>query len=384
MKLSASKVRSIGPQEKLKRYSDGGGLYLVVYPSGAKNWIHRATVNGRRTDVGLGSFPAVSLAKARERCQANREAVADGVDVVAEKRREVPTLREAAERIIELNRANWSARNTERVWRGRLESYVFPKLGQRAVDSITVQDVLRILTPLWTTKAETGRRVRYILRQVFNWTAANGYRPDNPAGEIVNGALPRQPQVKTPRRALHYSEVPAALRTITESTAFDTSKLCFKFLVLTAARSSEARGATWDEIDMDARTWTIPAQRMKARQEHRVPLSAQAIEVLQQAEALDDGSGLVFPSLARPGRMLSDMALIKLTRDNDLADRCTPHGFRSSFRSWSLEQTDCPWAVAEAALAHRLGNPVEAVYVRGDLFERRRELMEDWARFVTT
>ncbi len=383
MKLSASKVRSIGPQEKLKRYSDGGGLYLVVYPSGAKNWIHRATVNGRRTDVGLGSFPAVSLAKARERCQANREAVADGVDVVAEKRREVPTLREAAERIIELNRANWSATNTERVWRGRLESYVFPKLGQRPVDSITVQDVLRILTPLWTTKAETGRRVRYILRQVFNWAAANSYRPDNPAGEIVNGALPRQPQVKTPRRALHYSEVPAALRTITESTAFDTSKLCFKFLVLTAARSSEARGATWDEIDMDARTWTIPAQRMKARQEHRVPLSAPAVEVLQQAEALDDGSGLVFPSPARPGRMLSDMALIKLTRDNDLADRCTPHGFRSSFRSWSLEQTDCPWAVAEAALAHRLGNPVEAVYVRGDLFERRRELMQRWADYVT-
>ena len=383
MKLTATKVKGIKPQEKLKRYSDGGGLYLVVYPSGAKNWIHRATVNGRRTDVGLGSFPAVSLAKARERCQANREAVADGVDVVAEKRREVPSLREAAERIIELNRANWSATNTERVWRGRLESYVFPKLSQRPVDSITVQDVLRILTPLWTTKAETGRRVRYILRQVFNWAAANGYRTDNPAGEIVNGALPRQPQVKAPRRALHYFKVPASLETITESTAFDTSKLCFRFLVLTAARSGEARGATWDEIDLQAKTWTIPAHRMKARQEHRVPLSAQAVEVLRQAKRLDDGSGLVFPSPIRRGRMLSDMALLKVLRDNNLADQCTPHGFRSSFRSWSLEQTDCPWAVAEAALAHRLGNPVEAVYVRGDLFERRRELMEDWARFVT-
>ena len=325
----------------------------------------------------------MSLAKARDRCQANREAVADGVDVVAEKRREVPTLREAAERIIELNRANWTATNTERVWRGRLESYVFPKLSQRPVDSITVQDVLRILTPLWTTKAETGRRVRYILRQVFNWAAANGYRTDNPAGEIVNGALPRQPQVKAQRRALHYSEVPAALNTVTESTAFDMSKLCFKFLVLTAARSGEVRGATWDEIDMQAKTWTIPAHRMKARQEHRVPLSTQAIEVLQQAKRLDDGSGLVFPSPIRRGRMLSDMALLKVLRDNNLADQCTPHGFRSSFRSWSLERTDCPWAVAEAALAHRLGNPVEAVYVRGDLFERRRELMEDWARFVT-
>ena len=242
--------------------------------------------------------------------------------------------------------------------------------------------MLGILSPLWTTKAETGRRIRYILRQVFNWAAAHGYRPDNPAGEIVNGALRKQRQVKAPRRALHYSEVPEALETIDVSTAYDASKLAFKFLVLTATRSGETRGALWTEIDLQARTWEIPSERMKSRQSHRIPLSAQAVDVLKQAKRLADGSGLVFPSAARPGRSLSDMSLIKLLRDNDLADRCTPHGFRSSFRSWALEQTDCPWAVAEAALAHRLGNPVEAVYVRGDLFERRGELMEQWGNFV--
>lgn len=383
MKLSARRVHTV---KEPGRYSDGDGLYLVVRPSGSKAWVHRVKVNGRRRDIGLGGYPSVTLAQARERLAANRHEIADGKDPVAERRKAkedsgIPTLREAAERIIELNRANWTATNTERVWRGRLKSYVFPALGERTVDSITVQDVLRTLTPLWTTKAETGRRVRYILRQVFNWAAANGYRTDNPAGEIVSGALPRQPQVKAQRRALHYSEVQEALETVGVSTAFDTSKLCFRFLVLTAARSGEARGATWDEIDLKSLTWTIPASRMKARQEHRIPLSAQVAEVLVHAKRLDDGSGLVFPSPARPGRELSDMALIKLTRDNALD--CTPHGFRSSFRSWALEQTDTPWAVAEAALAHRLGNPVEAAYVRGDLFDRRRELMQDWANFLT-
>ena len=380
MGLSAARVKSIKPETKLRRYADGGGLYLVVKPSGAKQFVGRLTVNGRRRDIGLGGYPAVTLAQARERLAANRHDIADGVDPIAQRRKVVPTLREASESIIQLNRSKWGKENTERVWRGRLEGYVFPALGDVPVDRIRVPDVLAILEPLWTTKAETGRRVRYILRQVFAWTIAHEYRPDNPAGEAIDGALVRQPQVKAHHRSLPYYDVEEALNILEGSNSGLSAKACFRFLVLTACRSGEARGARWDEIDLDGAVWTIPASRMKMGVEHRVPLSTQAVVVLARAWELRDGSGLIFPSPVKQGATLSDMALIKQCRDNDLA--CTPHGFRSSFRTWALEQTDTPWAVAEAALAHRLGDSVEAAYVRGDLFERRRALMQAWGDYL--
>lgn len=194
---------------------------------------------------------------------------------------------------------------------------------------------------------------------------------------------PPQPAVKAHFRAMPYEEVPEALETIRASTASLSTRLCFRFLVLTAARSGEARGATWDEVDLDGTTWTIPASRMKAGVAHRVPLSKQALDVLRRARLLEDNSGLVFPSALKPGRALSDMTLTRLLRATDLADRATVHGFRTSFKTWTMETTDTPWAVGEAALAHTLGNSTEAAYARTDLFERRRALMQQWADYLS-
>ena len=212
---------------------------------------------------------------------------------------------------------------------------------------------------------------------------ANELIETNPAGEAIDGALPSMPKVKAHLRALPYQEVGSALRTVDASQTSPASKHCLKFLVLTAARSGEARGATWDEIDFEGATWTIPGSRMKAGMEHRVPLSDQALDVLMLAHRLEDGSGLCFPSPLRPGRMLSDMTMTKILRSTGLADRATVHGFRTSFKTWTMEQTDTPWAVGEAALAHQLGGTVEQAYARSDLFDRRRMLMQQWADYLT-
>ena len=209
-------------------------------------------------------------------------------------------------------------------------------------------------SPGWTTRPETARRVRQRMRTVFRWAMAHEAIESNPAGEAIDGALPSMPKVKAHLRALPYQETAEALRTVDGSPTSPASKLRLRFLVLTAARSGEARGAAWDEIDPDGATWTVPGSRMKSGEEHRVPLSAQALEVLEGAHHLRDGSPLCFPSPLRPGRMLSDVTLTKVLRTNGLADRATVHGFRTSFRTWTMEQTQTPWEVAEAALAHRL------------------------------
>ena len=212
---------------------------------------------------------------------------------------------------------------------------------------------------------------------------ANELIETNPAGEAIDGALPSMPKVKAHLRALPYQDVGSALRTVDASQTSPASKHCLRFLVFTAARSGEARGATWDEIDIQGATWTIPGSRMKTGTEHRVPLSDQAIEVLTLARQLEDGSGLCFPSPLRPGRMLSDMTITNILRKTGLADRATVHGFRTSFKTWTMEQTDTPWAVGEAALAHQLGGSVEQAYARSDLFDRRRTLMQQWADYLT-
>ena len=192
------------------------------------------------------------------------------------------------------------------------------------------------------------------------------------------------PQVREHFRSLPYREVSKAYEIIGPSTASTSAKLCLQFTILTAARSGESRAATWEEVDLEARTWTIPSEKMKAGRPHRVPISEQALDVLAQTRLLRDESNLTFPSPLKPGRMLSDMTLTKILRDNALADRATVHGFRSSFKDWTMEQTDTPWAVGEAALAHTLGNSTEQAYARSDLFERRRRLMQDWANYVTS
>ncbi len=381
MKLSATRVKALTDPG---RYSDGDGLHLFITKKGRKSWVQRVTVDGRRRDIGLGGYPSVSLAQARKRASDNRETIGNGRDPLAEKRRPaMPTFSEAAHAVHEANKPRWRNGSHTSAWIQTLERHAFPKIGNKPINTIGRTDVLAVLTPNWSTRPETARRVRQRMRTIFKWAMANELIETNPAGEVIDGALPSMPKVKAHLRALPYQEVGSALKTVDASQTSLPSKHCLKFLILTAARSGEARGATWEEIDLMGATWTIPGSRMKAGVEHRVPLSDQALDVLALAQQLEDGSGLCFPSPLRPGRMLSDMTLTKILRSTGLADRATVHGFRTSFKTWTMEQTDTPWAVGEAALAHQLGGSVEQAYARSDLFDRRSTLMQQWADYLT-
>ena len=381
MALSATRVKAL---KEPGRYSDGGGLHLYISKAGRKSWVLRITIDGCRRDIGLGGFPSVSLARAREQAADDRAAVAEGRDPLAEKHAPaMPTFREASCAVHEANKPRW--RNARHIasWMQTLERHALPMLGNTPLDRIDRGDVLRVLNPIWTTRPETARRVRQRMRTLFRWAMAHGFMETNPAGEAIDGALPPMPKVKAHLRALPYREVGSALKIVEVSQASIPAKLCFRFLVLTAARSGEARGATWDEIDLQGQVWRIPSERMKAGMEHRVPLSGQALELPGKASALRDEFGLVFPSALKPGSPMSDMTLTKILRSTGLAERATVHGFRSSFKNWTLEQTDTPWAVSESALAHTLGNSTEQAYARSDLLERRRPLMQQWADYLT-
>ena len=378
-RLTAAEARSLS---KPGLHGDGGTLYLAVAPGGSKSWIQRLTIDGKRHDIGLGGFPLVSLAEARHKAFENRRLAWAGGDPRAAKRRaRVPTFREAAERTFEANRPRWRNAKVEKNWLQQLERHAFPGLGNMGVDRIGREDVLRVLTPIWTVKPETARKLRQRIRTILRWAEAHGHVAYNVAGEGIDGALPAMPAVREHYRALPYREVAAALETTAASRSSLAAKLCLRFLVLTGARSGEARGATWDEIDLDASEWRIPANRMKAGVEHRVPLSEVALGTLEQARPLRDASSLIFPSPTKPGRTLSDMTLTKVLRATGLAERTTVHGFRSSFREWCAE-TGKPRELAEAALAHTVGG-VEGAYFRSDLLERRRLLMVDWARYIS-
>ena len=381
MPLSATSVRAL---KDPGRYSDGGGLHLFIGKTGSKSWVLRTTIYGRRRDIGLGASSTVSLAMAREKAAEFRAAVAAGRDPLADRSRPpVPTFKEAALAVHEANMPRWRNAKHASNWLQVLERHAMPTLGSIPIDRVDRFEVLDVLTPIWTSRQETARRVRQRLRSIFRWAMAHGYIEANPAGEAIDGALPAMPKVKVHLRALPHHDVGEALRTVGDSQASVAAKLCFRFLVLTAARSGEARGATWDEIDVDRRVWRISPQRMKAGVEHRVPLSKQAMGVLEKAYVLRDGSGLVFPSPLKPGTPMSDMTLTKVLRATGLAERATVHGFRSSFKNWTLEETDTPWALSESALAHILGNSTEQAYARSDLFERRRALMQQWGDYLT-
>jgi integrase len=331
VKLSATRVKALRDPG---RYSDGDGLHLFISKTGGKSWVLRITVGGRRRDIGLGGYPAVSLAQARKRASDNREAIGDGRDPVAYKRRPAtPAFSEAAHAVHQANKPRWRNERHALAWIQTLQRHAFPEIGDKPIDDIGRADVLKVLTPIWTTRPETARRVRQRMRTIFRWAIANELMEANPAGEGVDGALPPMPKVKAHLRALPYREVEPALKIVDESQASLAAKRCLRFLVLTAARSGEARGAAWDEIDLRSATWTIPASRMKAGMEHRVPLSDQALEVLKLARQLQDGTGLCFPSPLKPGRALSDMTLMKTLRSAGLADRTTVHGFRTSFKN---------------------------------------------------
>ncbi len=373
--LSAAFVRSAPPG----RHADGNGLYLFVQPTGTRSWVQRLVIRGRRRELGLGAATLVPLAKAREQALANRMLARSGGDPLADKRRVqgVPTFAEAAQRVLEQKRGGWRGRWHAQNWWRSMERYAFPRIGSRPVSEVNTADVLEILTPIWHVKAETARAVRQRIRSVIEWAVALDMRNDNPCDRVLP-VLGPQNDIVTHRQALPHRDVAAAIETVRAGSAQPAVKLAFEFLVLTATRSGEVRGAQWAEIDATERVWTLSAQRMKAKREHRVPLCGRALEILDAARALGDSSPHVFPM--RSGRPISASTLLKML--NDLRIAAVPHGFRSSFRDWAAEKTDHPREVIEAALAHVVQNKVEAAYARSDLFERRRLLMDDWSEYL--
>ena len=381
-RLNAAFVRTVN---RPGVYGDQHGLRLRVYKSRkrasiSKQWIWRGTVSGTRRDFGLGGFPYVTLAEARQTAFEYRKIARGGGDPITLRRRpDVPTFAQAAETVIAIHREGWKdGGKSEMQWRASLRDYAMPKLGRKGVDEITTADVMAVLIPHWHTKTETMRRVRQRIGAVMKWAVAQGHRGDNPAGDAIAAALPKGGSVRQHQRALPFREVGAALARVRTSDAYRPAVLAFEFLVLTACRSGEVRFATWDEIEFASATWTIPAQRMKARREHRVPLSARALEILREARDLADGSDLIFPS--QRARAIHGGTISKLVRE--LGIDAVPHGFRSSFRDWAAECTDVPREVCELALAHVNSDRVEAAYRRTDLFDRRRALMEQWSDFV--
>lgn len=377
--LTAAFVTSVKAPGK---YYDTNGLILRVMPSGSKQWVQRLRIQGRPRELGLGGFPLVTLAKAREFALENRRvARIDGGDPLAERRRrrsKAPSFEVLARQFYELHRPGWrNAKHTEQ-WLQTLEDYVFPSLGARAVDDITTQDVVSVLGPIWHTKPTTAKRVGQRIGAVMKAARAQKLRADNPA-ELVTEVLGKQTNRVTAQRSLPYAEVGAAIAAVRASGAAPVLKLAFEFLVLTAARSGEVRFATWNEVDHGAGTWTVPASRMKAHREHRVPLCGRAVEILDEARSLGVGRGeLLFPS--RGGRALTEGGFVQVL--SRLGIDATAHGFRSSFRVWSQERTNIPREVCELALAHTLKDKAEAAYARSDLFDKRRVLMEAWAWYL--
>ncbi len=374
--LSALFVRTAGPG----RYCDGQGLYLFVQPSGTRSWVQRLVVRGRHQELGLGSAQLVPLAEAREKALANRKLAREGGDPRAEKRRaeQTPTFADAARRVLDQQRAGWQSSRHPKSWLASLERYAFPRIGTRLISDVTSADVLEILTPIWHDKAQTARRVRQRIRAVLEWAVAMEWRTDNPCDRIGPVLGPQQALVAH-RRALPHQDMAAAVAAVRMSAAAPVVTLACEWLVLTAARWGEVRGAEWAEIDTAGSVWMIPATRMKAKRPHRVPLARRAVEILDAARTLGDGtSPLVFPTAN--GTPLPEQALRRLLQDQQIA--AVPHGFRSTFRDWAAEETDHPREVIEAALAHMVHNQVEAAYARSDLFERRRRLMEEWAAAV--
>ena len=363
------------------RYCDGQGLYLDVRPTGSRGWVQRLTIRGHRTELGLGGFPLVSLKEAREKAFANRKLARDGGDLLAEKRRaeSMPTFAEAAGQVWNQLRPGWRSPQHAQLWLKSLERYAIPRIGEMPISEVTSADVIGILAPIWHDMPPTARKLRQRVRAVMEWAVAMDLRPDNPCDRI-GPVLGAQGGRVRHMRALPHGEVASAIETVRASNARPVVKLAFELLVLTAVRSGEVRGAVWTEIDRDAGVWTIPAPRTKGNREHRVPLCGRALQILEEARMLGRGGPLVFPGVR--GKPFASTALSELLGELRIA--AVPHGFRSSFRDWAAEETDHPREVAEAALAHKVRNQIEAAYRRSDLFERRRRLMDDWAAYLAS
>ncbi len=373
------------------------GLGINVTQTGSRSWVLRYHVGGRRRDMGLGSYPSVTLAQAREAARAARSKLAQGTDPISAARAArsqlqadqacAITFSQGALKYIETHEHGWRNAKHAQQWRNTIETFANPVMGRILIQDVSLPHVLAVLEPIWCTKTETATRLRGRIEAILDWATARGYRTEaNPARwkGLLDMLLPAPNKVaKTDHhRAAPYADMPEVMKQLVRQEGMGSSAL--RFLILTACRSGEVRHARWSEFDLVERLWTIPAGRMKAGKEHRVPLSDAAIDIIEKQKAISIGE-FVFPSPNRSkvggfgGAPLSDMTLTAVLRR--MGVNAVPHGFRSTFRDWCAEQTDYPNEVAEMALAHTVSNKVEAAYRRGDLYGKRKKLMQDWADY---
>jgi len=377
-------------------FGDGGNLWLTV-KGNTRAWSVRfkSPVTGKAREMGIGSSRDISLAEAREKAAETRALVRKGVDPIDIKRAERAswrkekglTFEQVAGRYIKERSPGWSNERSAEVWTSSLLRDAYPFIGERPVDAIETDDVLAVLRPIWEGKTETAARVRGRIERILDYATTHGWRTgENPArwrGHLEN-ILPAPSKVAKVQHyaAVHRANIPAVMAALKDG--YGVGSLAARFVCLTAARSGEVRAAVWSEIDLTAKTWTVAGEKMKGGREHRVPLSSEALAVLEAVKPLRDRKfgDLIFPG-ARRGRPLSDVAVSKALHVAAGTKDVTVHGLRSTFRDWAAEETDYPNEVAEMALAHVINNKVEAAYRRGDLFDKRRQMMDEWCAFVT-
>lgn len=360
-------------------YGDGGGLYLRVGPTGGKSWILRTAVHGRRRNLGLGSASLIGLAEARQEATKLRKVARDGGDPDTIRRRQTFTFEEAARKVHGNLVPTWKNAHHSAEWLSSLNRYAFPRIGTRPIETLGACDVLDVLSPIWTAKPETAKRMRQRMSVIFDWAKSAGhYLGGNPVTGIKRALPTVKPQVDH-MAAMPWTGLPAFMEALGEREGL--SALTLQFLILTATRSGEARGARWDEIEGDV--WTVPGIRMKRGKPHRIPLSPQAVAILDKARGL--GADLVFPGVVkgRKGEHVQSVNVFRALFQRMGADGITTHGFRSSFRDWASESAHAQREIAEAALSHTVGDAVERAYARSDLFERRRGLMDAWGQYVS-
>ncbi|WP_376873277.1 tyrosine-type recombinase/integrase [Albirhodobacter sp. R86504] len=381
-KLTKNLVRALGSG----RHGDGNGLYLVVDPSGARRWIVRVTVKGQRnregkplrTDFGLGGADIVTLTQARDRALEYRRMAKQGINPRFNGRQEIPSFEEIAQQVHIERLPTWKNPKHGQQWINTLAEYAFPKIGRLPVSEIEQPEIMQVLSPIWTTKHETAKRLAQRIKAVLDVAKSKGFRDgENPVNTIRDAkVLPRVKQKVQHHKAMRWQDVPVFYAVLATRDA--TAAKALMFTCLTASRTNEVLQARWEEFDFDAMLWTIPHERMKAGEEHRVPLTPQMIAILEPLKALR--SEAVFEGQKRH-KPLSNMAMLMLLRRMKI-DGVTVHGFRSTFRDWAAERPDVSREVAEMSLAHKVGSDVERAYARSDLLEKRRQLMERWCDFA--
>ena len=379
-RLTALKVKKANAKG---RYPDGNCLYLVVGESGAKHWLLRIVVRGKRRDMGLGSASLVDLEEARDLARRYRKIAREGGDPIQERQRGrglFVSVKDAALKVHTLNAPSWKNEKHSGQWISSLERHVFPMIGDTAISEVTSADILRVLSPIWVEKSDTAKKIRQRLRMVIKWAKAQGYYEGEDPVELAEQALPRIKPSGEHFKSASYEELPQIVSQLQSSQVSLPTRLALEFLILSACRTTEVLEAHWSEIKLDKRLWVIPAERMKASKPHEVPLTDRMMDLLEVAGSLKLDNGLIFPSQIN-GKALSNNTL-RLALQKRLKVDATVHGMRSAFKDWAAETTGYANEVSEMALGHAISSKVEAAYRRGNLLTKRKQMMADWADHV--